>query len=103
MESSKCMGAAAGGVVEPRTHSKRGGRGVIAARRSALYIDELNLLDDGLSKILLEVISSGIVRIERESLSIMPARHQHIQVLAHGGGICIAGRGRVGVVGGVAG
>jgi Mg-chelatase subunit ChlI len=45
------------------------------ANRGILYVDEVNLLDDGLVDVVLDSSASGINTVEREGISIVhPAR-----------------------------
>jgi len=45
------------------------------ANRGILYVDEVNLLDDGLVDVVLDSAASGVNTVEREGISIVhPAR-----------------------------
>ena len=45
------------------------------ANRGILYVDEVNLLDDGLVDVVLDSAASGVNTVEREGVSIAhPAR-----------------------------
>ena len=61
------------------------------ANRGILYVDEVNLLDDGLVDVVLDSAASGINTVEREGISIQhPAKFIMIgsgnpQVAVHSG------------------
>eukprot|EP00983_Pelagomonas_calceolata_P065737 1148712-Pelagomonas_calceolata.AAC.2 len=49
--------------------------GLARANRGILYVDEVNLLDDGLVDVVLDSAASGVNTVEREGISIVhPAR-----------------------------
>lgn len=59
------------------------------ANRGILYVDEVNLLDDGLVDVVLDSAASGLNTVEREGISIVHPAKVPFELLHHHRGFCI--------------